>query len=450
MEFHSSANYKFHFNSKLPKINTINPIVENKRYVVYRKLETDFVNYFAQFGTKLSEEKKRVKITKAFGRWIMLQISLGNTNDDPVIPSSFSSQTFDQLKEDIVNFTKDKTLNLDNLIAKFNMESRCKQAIDDIAKVEQLDHVKHLDKNIVISIYKNKQQRGGKNDCNAVSDSDQEFVDSNELDSGYSGSNLKMIKLEYKPDMRVVELTEELYNRVRILFTMNQSFSVNLRDRESSQLFHYLLYCLMLRYITISEEGVRQAGLTQTFFDALFRMFGIDFECFASGFGSSTRHICSLFYDIERYFGSYGNFFDMIPEKGFYQCSPPLDSLITTQAMEYVLQILEKDKNIHPLGFICMIPCWDFETIKQENKESRMELYEDFPIYYTLRDSKFLIYNLNVVNKKIAYYQYQGKSALLGIFHSPHIIVVGNNKFKNEFDAKKMDRMLDIFIKNSL
>jgi hypothetical protein len=173
MEFHSSANYKFHFNSKLPKINTINPIVENKRYVVYRKLETDFVNYFAQFGTKLSEEKKRVKITKAFGRWIMLQISLGNTNDDPVIPSSFSSQTFDQLKEDIVNFTKDKTLNLDNLIAKFNMESRCKQAIDDIAKVEQLDHVKHLDKNIVISIYKNKQQRGGnQNDCNAVSDGD--------------------------------------------------------------------------------------------------------------------------------------------------------------------------------------------------------------------------------------------------------------------------------------
>lgn len=276
MEFYSSFNYKFHFNTNLPKINIINPILENKRYTVYRKLESDFVNYFSQFGTKLSEEKKRTKILKAFGRWIMLQISINNTNEDPVIPSSFTETTFEQLKEDVVNFTRDKTLDVNRLIQNFDMESRCKQAIREINSVANLEHIKHLDKNIFIKI--NKQHHGGKN--NAISDDDQEIIENKEIVNGYSGSNFTMIKLEFKPDMRVVELTEELYNRVKILFTMNQSFSINLHDYESSQLFHYLLYCLILRYVTISEDGVRQAGLTQPFFDALFRIFGINFECF--------------------------------------------------------------------------------------------------------------------------------------------------------------------------
>jgi hypothetical protein len=243
---------------------------------------------------------------------------------------------------------------------------------------------------------------------------------------------------------KVIEVSKQIHDRTKILFTTNQTFSQNLNHEE---VFYYLLYCMILRYITISEDGVRQGGLTQQFFDALHNNFGVNFETFASSFGASTNYICSLFYDIEKYFGSYGNFFDLDPQKGFYQCSPPLDFLITTMAMEKILAILNKNNNEHSLGFICFIPCWDYETMKKENKNAKIDMYGDFPIYYELVKSKHLIYNHDVVNKNISYYQYQGKGEMLGVFHSPHVIILGNNKFKQEFDVAKIKTTLNKFIK---
>ena len=44
---------------------------------------------------------------------------------------------------------------------------------------------------------------------------------------------------------------------------------------------------LMLRYITISEDGVRQGAKNQNIFDALHNEFNINFEGFAASFAAS-------------------------------------------------------------------------------------------------------------------------------------------------------------------
>jgi hypothetical protein len=416
MQQFSNKYYKFEYSDKLPEINIINPLLENYRYKLFRKLEQEFINFFMnkKINKNIKPDSQRIKVHKAFGRWIMLQVSLGNNKIDPLIPSEISEMSYSpQLIEDIHNFTRDKTIGAEKLIKELDLISKCKKYINEIKEYIKQHKIKSFDKTIAINNFYNKAS--------------------------------SMYELSVGEGTRTVEVSKLIHDRIKILFITNQSFSENLQKTEED--FYYVLYCLMLRYITISEEGVRQAGLMQIFFDALYKTFNINFECCASSFGASTNYICSLFYDIEQYFGSYGNFFELKPIKGFYQCSPPLDSLITTMAMEHIIDILTNDKNKHPLGFICFIPAWDHETLKKKGITGKLDMYEEFPIYYKLRDSKFLIYNHNIINKKIMYYQYQGKGEILGTFEAPHIIILGNETFRKTFNKDKLNALLEIFLK---
>lgn len=408
--------YKFYYKDFKPEIDIINPILENFRYKIYRKFEQDFIDFFMnkQLNKNIPPSKQRIKVHKAFGRWIMLQISFGYNSKDPLIPSKLSKESFSQLEEDIRNFTRDKTINYDSLIKELDMEKRCEKCIGDIQSFIKNKNIHGFDQRIKIDVELNK-------------------------DTG-------MYSLSCGEGYRTVEASKLIHDRIKILFITNQSFSQNLNHKE---VFYYLLYCLMLRYITISEDGVRQGAKNQLFFDALHNEFNINFEGFAASFAASNNYICSLFYDIEKYFGSYGNFFDMKPIKGFYQVNPPLDSLITVMAMQRVMDVLDKDNNEDILGFACFIPTWDHETIKRKGYKGKLDMYEDFPIYYELKKNKHLIMNYDVLNKKIVYVQYQGKYQELGTYDCPHILILGNTKFRNWFDIKRMEKLLETFVKTS-
>ena len=43
----------------------------------------------------------------------------------------------------------------------------------------------------------------------------------------------------------------------------------------------------------------------------LFKSYGVNFELYGSAINALSDNYCSLFYDIEKYFGSKGNFFDI-------------------------------------------------------------------------------------------------------------------------------------------
>lgn len=416
METLCNKHYKFEYKESIPNINIINPILENFRYKTYRKFEHEFIEFFMkkQIHKNIEPEKQRTKILKAFGRWIMLQIAFSANIDDPLIPSKLTKDSYIQLEEDIVNFTRDKTIDYKKLIDELNIQNLCDKHINSIKEFISNKHIKSFDKTIKININFDEKTN--------------------------------MYSLDCGESYRTVEISKLIHDRTKILFITNQSFSQNVNHEE---VFYYLLYCLVLRYITLSEDGVRQGCKPQPFFDALYDTFNINFECFAASFAASSNHICSLFYDIERYFGSYGNFFDIKPIKGFYQVNPPLDSLITKMAMERVIELLDKNDNKEELGFICFIPTWDHETIKAKGYKGKLELYEDFPIYYELKKSKYLLMKYDIINKKILYIQYQGEFRVLGTYDSPHILVMGNDKFKDKFDKIKMEALLSTFIKHS-
>ena len=78
-------------------------------------------------------------------------------------------------------------------------------------------------------------------------------------------------------------------------------------------------------------------------------------------------------------------------------------------------------------------------TIDDNNKQ----------LYYELKKNKHLILNYDTINKKILYVHYQGKYKEVGVFDCPHILVLGNDKFKKSFDKTKMENLLGNFIKTS-
>lgn len=415
--------YRFLYKSVKLKRNVIHPELENFRCDLYKRFEKEFIDFFVKRGLA-STDKTIIKIQKAFGRWIMLQISLGYTTRDPVIPYKLDEKSFVQLKEDIENFSEKKTvqskaltINADDLVADIKLEKLCKKYDAEIGSYIKDHNIKTLDNLDIVSV-------------------------------SHGGGNKYTLKVN---KCRTISVSKAVHDRIKILFITNQTFNQNLKN---DNLFYYLLYCLMLRYIAISDQGVRQGAKPQAFFDAL-EEFNINFETFAASFAASSNHICSLFYDIEKYFGSYGNFFDLVPQRGFYQVNPPLDSLITVMAVERVLHILQNTKETKKLGFILFIPAWDFETIKAKGYTGKLEKFNDFPIYYKAKDSKYLVYNYNILGKKIKYVQYQSVLQDSGIYETeeqsdatydyPHVMILGTTKFRQTFDAKKMERILNSF-----
>mgnify|MGYP002701288261 CR=1 FL=1 len=65
-----------------------------------------------------------------------------------------------------------------------------------------------------------------------------------------------------------------------------------------------------------------QFAMGISFKEALRRDYQVYFECFASAINCHYPMFGSLFYDIEKYFGSYGNFYLLKYHLGFFIANP--------------------------------------------------------------------------------------------------------------------------------
>lgn len=137
------------------------------------------------------------------------------------------------------------------------------------------------------------------------------------------------------------------------------------------------LLCCLLRYISLGS-GANQY-VVDIEYKKLLKQFGFNFECFASSLNHYYDNYCSMFYDIERYFGSSGSFMCLKITQGMYMCNPPYDNNLLETMYEKVKQSIV-NKNVI---FIASIPLWyDYkleETIDQEHLYNLKEIkYEYF------------------------------------------------------------------------
>jgi len=154
-----------------------------------------------------------------------------------------------------------------------------------------------------------------------------------------------------------------------------------------------ILWIIIYRYQLLSSNN-NQLAVLQHILEKMKNDFNLSVECFASGINGSLTNYCSLYYDVEKYFGSIGSFFQMIPIKGVYSFNPPYQYDIISNGINRIISILDKSIPSNELCFIITIPIWDIEGKKYmkehmtENNNNTIE-YEEFDIINTIKKSIF-------------------------------------------------------------
>lgn len=151
------------------------------------------------------------------------------------------------------------------------------------------------------------------------------------------------------------------------------------------------IFILFLRYkgFRIYDNNLGLAVLPK-FKENLLKKYSIDFELFASPFNNYFPRFCSLFYDIDKYFGSVGSANFYIPKQNEVIFSnPPFINFIMTKITIKYIEYINKYNCI----IITTIPYWkdmkSIEILKMHNFISNEEI----------KDIKYFNY---VTNKEVS------------------------------------------------
>jgi hypothetical protein len=143
----------------------------------------------------------------------------------------------------------------------------------------------------------------------------------------------------------------------------------------------YIL-CAIIRYNTLGSEA-NQFVHDLKYKEMMREAVGSNFECFASMFNHYYKHYCSMFYDIEQYFGSCGSFFGLTMLEGVYHVNPPYDENLLEKMGNHIFA------NIKPGVIInAALPDWeDFYVEDQFDKQAlaKFIIYDKFMNPYTFK-----------------------------------------------------------------
>ena len=158
--------------------------------------------------------------------------------------------------------------------------------------------------------------------------------------------------------------------------------------------------------------------------------YNLNFECFASSINSTFNNYCSIYYDIEKYFGSVGNFFNMIPINGTYSFNPPFQKEIIHNGIIKLLNNL--NNNNTKLTFILTIPIWDLEgkKIMKELYNNDIEKqnidYGDFEIINIVKSSIYLKYLKMIPKHNFTYIDHNFELFKNKTIQNTYVIILSN------------------------
>lgn len=244
----------------------------------------------------------------------------------------------------------------------------------------------------------------------------------------------------------------KVYARLKIkLIRFGQKFSLINTDENIDNLLNKYIFCLLYRYSYL-DSGNQQLSIHHHIKE-IYKECGVDFELFGSAINTLSTYYCSLFYDIEKYFGSQGNFFDMNIESGIYWCNPPYDDTIMTNSAQQLVKLLDQKKNI---CLLVTIPIWDkhtqfeLEKINFDNNNTIIRNFNintmpndhiDFGIYSLLKP--FIKDELLIPKHRIPYFNYKKYSSINAV--NTYMLIVYNNFDENI--AKQLHEKFDEIVK---
>jgi len=145
------------------------------------------------------------------------------------------------------------------------------------------------------------------------------------------------------------------------------------------------IWAILFRYQLLGSNN-HQLAVLPNIMNQMNNDYKLNFECFASLINNTFNHFCSIYYDLERYFGSVGSFFNITPLKGTFGFNPPYQKNVITKGINKLFTFLEGTEE--ELTFIITIPIWDIEGQILMNNKPNIN-YGDLDIIKEIKKSKY-------------------------------------------------------------
>lgn len=192
-----------------------------------------------------------------------------------------------------------------------------------------------------------------------------------------------------------------------------------------------IIFIILFRYQLLSSNN-NQLAILPNVIDNMKKDYDLSCELFASGINSSTDIYCSLYYDVEHYFGSIGSFFNCKIISGVYTFNPPYQVDIIERGINRLLYFLNETNK--DLTFFITIPIWDNYGKSIMNNKTDID-YGDFKIIDVIKKSKYMkkikmISKENFTYMDHNYYLFKN----ITIQHTYIIVLSNTNKNFNNID----------------
>lgn len=176
----------------------------------------------------------------------------------------------------------------------------------------------------------------------------------------------------------------KIKNRVyRNKFYINESKFINLKktfnvtnnniytadlSQQDEQKFLDLLFMICIRLKTLSG-GTVQSSIFPSLKKILKEKLNVKIELCGSALNTSMNKYGCIYYDIEKYFGGMGSFFDMEIKEGYYEINPPFTKYFVIKMFKKIFSDLEiAENNKKQLLFCVFLPSYQYINLLSKNK----------------------------------------------------------------------------------
>jgi hypothetical protein len=392
-------------------------ILELYRGKLFSHIINDFINDAVNlFGVKIFSVKKPYKrtLTNLISSWMFTLYASENFNQlqDPFLPNNYNEvSSLELILKDLVKY--DTTLiNTNDLIKK--LLTNLKNNFGDKVKILE-------------SYKKSKYYQDNKNKY---------LIEKKEVLDRRDYGDFKFYKFTIKlgfeiKDKKLIDVLNYLlipideYNKLKEFY--------NGDNNKMDELITIIIY----RYQLLGSNN-HQLGVKPDIMYKMKKDYNLNYECFASSINCTFNHYCSVYYDVEKYFGSFGSFFNLTPIRGTFGLNPPYQKeIIETCIIKALGHLEEADKEGNVLTFIITIPIWDNEGKKQMKEEFNNDLpqqnidYGDFKIISTVQNSVYHKITRMIPKEKFTYIDHNHLLIKNKTIQNTYVIVITTN---NDFD----------------
>ena len=328
----SDKNYKFHY-CDINYINKTDPYIEFIRNKQMISIINNIIFNLKEHNVVLkSGNKSQYRIVTNFlPTWIGLNLMDKHNLVDPLFPYNASkNEEFIKTLKYLGGLTYEKAKKIFNLL---NIKQLFNNAVESIYDISLEDNETYIIKTTAsnkIKLTLFKKDKSSDNDINLYN----------------------------------INLNNKLYKHLESRFILPKK---QLDEK---------IFCLLIRYKTFMGNS-HQFAMETKFKDILRNEYGINFECFASSINVYYDKYCSLFYDIEKDFGSYGSFYLMKYERGFFIANPPYENEMLKLMVEKFIASCKESKE--PLSISFGLPNW-----------GKYDIFEAMEIVKKAKETKFI------------------------------------------------------------